>query len=574
MSCRGNVCPPIRILVIDLRSRYGPFLTMVVENGSDPPPGTPAGRGARSMTGTIASWGTIGKNRVSSAIKQVDFTVHASLLASTFLKGMIDQLRLVDSTAALVPISGIEGEYGLLEDYGKIHVVNGNVEASVRQYLHGFRILPGKPATGTKKATPDRMIGTMQICCKVALETFIQNNGFDNFLHKKNDMLSKIGLVRCELPGTDRWQVGKFTNVISRQDLCVFFAKFLKSKFESVRFAHPKFAVFAPYTMRNSRSFSVVTSTRESAVMMQTVLMGLFDTELVSPSEINFIPQNVWRDQLFQDEKPEPMALQYNFHHSHRVCVISGVKNLDWITNKGNTLRDWLHSLTDSSGNILFLQIFEPVDGKMVMYYPDSVYMAAVQWRDTALLEIAQLLSEEEFLSDATMESIFTKPEWVREKLADFQMSVATTTRLAARYGLLGKVVLIKLQQPLQNKKQGKSAIFTIEKAQKVQRGKRGPKQGSQQSSNTSVQSNSVDDNTTLLTKRTVSSSRTTWTTTTLDQTSDGTTLGGHIRQSPVADQTKKNPVQSWQNNLTICGGGCITRLGGRLFSSASGVRH
>ena len=100
------------------------------------------------------------------------------------------------------------------------------------QYLHGFKILPGRLVVGGKSVTPDRMSGTIQIKCKVAFSTFYQNQGFKDFLHRKNDMKSKIELARCELPGTarDRCHVGKFTNVIAREDLCVFFAKFLKTK--------------------------------------------------------------------------------------------------------------------------------------------------------------------------------------------------------------------------------------------------------------------------------------------------------------------------------------------------------
>ena len=77
---------------------------MAVDSGKDPPPDTYVNEDDRSQNGSVASWDTCGKNRGSSKIKQVDFTVTKSLHASAFMKGLIEQLRLVDPTAALVPL--------------------------------------------------------------------------------------------------------------------------------------------------------------------------------------------------------------------------------------------------------------------------------------------------------------------------------------------------------------------------------------------------------------------------------------------------------------------------------------
>ena len=106
-------------------------------------------------------------------------------------------------------------------------------------------IIEGNKAPEGKQGGSDRMVGTIQIHGQASYRQILQNKRFRHYLQGNNELSSKILLERCELPGSfrDRVHVGKFINVIAREDLSLHFAQFLREKLNILGKAFPEFAV-------------------------------------------------------------------------------------------------------------------------------------------------------------------------------------------------------------------------------------------------------------------------------------------------------------------------------------------
>ena len=164
------------------------------------------------------------------------------------------------------------------------------------------------------------------------------------------------------------------------------------------------------------------------------------------------------------------MVGQYNFAHQNSASVITGVKNLDWQTSNGTSLREWLQAVTNSQGKKLFSRIFEPVGAKTVLYHAQEDYSEAVSWRKSAILKIANLISETEIFDDVFMSLAFTNPAWIRQRLLEQQAGIVVVNRLREKYHLVGATVLYKPPPRPITRPTAKKAVFSLQSAPKVPR--------------------------------------------------------------------------------------------------------
>ena len=244
---------------------------------------------------------------------------------------------------------------------------------------------------------------------------------------------------------------------------------------------------------------------------MQTLLRGVFTK--VSGTEISFIANNQWRDQLIKDVKRVPLGVQQRFYQAHRAFVVPGVKHLEWRTRSGATAREWLYSLTNSRGERLFTHVFDPVADQMVLYFKNEVSSDFWRWCPTALLCMGRQLSEVDLMSDDIMSSIFTSPAEVRSVVTGQQLEYAAVVQLRADLDALVplSIVVVKSTKRQAIRPQVKKGVFTITASDKSSKRRN-------QKSNASVTSASIGDDTTLSTKMTASTTRTTRTATTPEQ--------------------------------------------------------
>ena len=504
---------------------------MVVEFGGNFSPNIDVNDSNLSHDGSVSTWEPRAEKRVTSETKQVDFTVYNGLHALVFLQGILKQLRLVDNTASLVPLSGERSKYGLLSEIADPKQVTAEF---VQQYLHGVFVIEGNKVPGENQGGSDRMVGTIQIHGQASYRQIqggsdrmvgtiqihgqasyrqiLQNKRFLHYLKGNNEMSSKILLERCELPGSfrDRVHVGKFINVIAREDLSLHFAQFLREKLNIQGKVFPEFAVKPTYTLQNSRSYSVFTRSTRDLEKLQDLLVSVFPE--VTLKEILFVPHKQWRSEILLEERMTAMKVQYIFSDTHQACVVSGIKSLGWITQSQTTFQTWMHALTASNGAKLFTKVFEPVHGKMVLYFRQSVAREVKQWRRTALIEIAQLLCPESLTDQQLMSSIFIDPDLVSQRLVGFsgELQRDEGRRYAQQLSLLGlepEANVPRSQRGFRGRRPGKgkaiqySAVIPEDFRRRNQRSRPTPQ--------TSALSSSTGDSTTLSTKLTESSKST-----------------------------------------------------------------